>query len=304
MRKYGYWLATGLLLVAFVVSGGLLVRYFLDGRQAMSSAAEARILAERVIGQSAGEPEREMSYSELFRELRELNPETVAWLVIPDSEVRYPVVRAADNEHYLKIGFDGKRNSHGAIFMDYRNQRPFEDFNTVVYGHNMRDKTMFGSLADIGPELARTGGQVLTVSESGALTWQVFSARIVNAETELDMYGLVYAPASLRRLNALIPQGRQGIGASDRILTLSTCASGGRKDYRYILQARLISSVPAAGEAPGGGAAAGEAADGGATAAAAGEAAGAAVVAGAAGIASGEAAAGEAPGGGAAPVDA
>jgi sortase B len=250
MGKHIYRLTTGALLVAFAVSGGLLLRYVLDNRRAVASAGEARVLAERVLAERASarqasdsDPgaaaEDTLSYDELFQALRKLNPDTVAWLMIPDSEIRYPVVQAGDNDLYLHVAFDGKRNSHGAIFMDCRNQ-PFEDFNTIIYGHNMRDKTMFGTLADVGPELVRAGGKVLIWSEAGLLTWQVISARIVNAETELDMYGIVYAATALERLNRLLPADMPPIGQNDQILTLSTCASGGRKDYRYIVQARLI----------------------------------------------------------------
>lgn len=81
-----------------------------------------------------------------FAELEKINPDVAAWLSEDGTGIDYPVVRGEDNAYYLTHLFTGKKNKLGTIFMDYRNSRDFSDPNTVLYGHNMKDGSMFYSL--------------------------------------------------------------------------------------------------------------------------------------------------------------
>jgi len=81
-----------------------------------------------------------------FDALREINPDTVGWIMLPDTQINYPVVQGADNDRYLNHLFDGRRNATGAIFVDSYNQGGFVDRNTIIYGHHMRDGSMFAVL--------------------------------------------------------------------------------------------------------------------------------------------------------------
>ena len=81
-----------------------------------------------------------------FGALQELNPEIAAWLWVPGTAIDYPVVQGIDNSVYLKKTVKGTDNVSGAIFFDFRNARDFSDKNTVIYGHNMKDGSMFSSL--------------------------------------------------------------------------------------------------------------------------------------------------------------
>ena len=78
-----------------------------------------------------------------WKSLRAVNPDVVAWIKIPGTVVDYPVVQTKDNQYYLKRGFDGKKNSCGTIFMNTYNRTDFSDYNTVLYGHNMKNGSMF-----------------------------------------------------------------------------------------------------------------------------------------------------------------
>ena len=83
-----------------------------------------------------------------FDALREKNDDVVAWIYCPDTPINYPVVQAADNEAYLHRLLDGSKNSAGTLFMDFRNSSDFSDWNSVIYGHNMKNGSMFGTLMD------------------------------------------------------------------------------------------------------------------------------------------------------------
>lgn len=83
-----------------------------------------------------------------FEELWKENGDVVGWLYCPDTVINYPVVQGDDNDYYLRRLLDGSNNIAGTLFIDARNKGDFSDWNTVVYGHNMRNDTMFGTLTE------------------------------------------------------------------------------------------------------------------------------------------------------------
>ena len=235
-----------MILLACVFASGayMLLRYWNDGRRNEKTVDAMLEIVERAAPSIAEwEAEEEASYENLFIALREINPEVTAWLIVGDGAISYPVVKGADNVKYLGTGPDGRKNGHGAIFMDFRNGA-FTDFNTVLYGHNMKYGTMFGSLSEKGPALLRDGGSVLTLSEKGLQTWKVISAREISADSDAELYMIEYGEAQLAALNAAASKtGQTAITRGDKILTLSTCADrvGDQYKLRYIVQARLDS---------------------------------------------------------------
>ncbi len=81
-----------------------------------------------------------------FDLLMEKNSDVMAWVYCPDTPVNYPVVRGTDNDYYLNRLLDGTVNKAGSIFADCRNRVDFTDPHTLIYGHNMKDLSMFGSV--------------------------------------------------------------------------------------------------------------------------------------------------------------
>ena len=81
-----------------------------------------------------------------FERLQEENKDIIAWIYCPDTEINYPIVQSKDNEYYLRRLLDGTWNIAGTLFMDYRNAADCSDLHTIIYGHNMKNNTMFGSL--------------------------------------------------------------------------------------------------------------------------------------------------------------
>ena len=81
-----------------------------------------------------------------FAALSEINPDIVGWIYIEDTEINYPVVQGSDNQYYLKHLFSGEYNSSGCIFLDSRVAEDFSDRHSILYGHHMKNGTMFSGL--------------------------------------------------------------------------------------------------------------------------------------------------------------
>ena len=84
-----------------------------------------------------------------FTNLLSTNPHTIGWINLPNTNIDYPIVKYTDNDYYLNHSFDGSENSAGWVFADYQNKCDGTDYNTVIYAHNRKDKSMFGSLKNV-----------------------------------------------------------------------------------------------------------------------------------------------------------
>ena len=78
-----------------------------------------------------------------FAILREINPDIVAWIYIEGTKINYPIVQGEDNSYYLKHLFSGEWNGSGCIFLDFQNDASFADRHSIIYGHHMKNGTMF-----------------------------------------------------------------------------------------------------------------------------------------------------------------
>ena len=72
--------------------------------------------------------------------------EIIGWIYSDGTPINYPIVQTTNNEYYLRRLIDGTYNQAGSIFMDYKNSSDFSDYNTIIYGHNMKNDSMFGTL--------------------------------------------------------------------------------------------------------------------------------------------------------------
>lgn len=85
-------------------------------------------------------------YSVDLQAVKAQNPDTVGWIILPDSRINYPIVKSKDNTEYLTTTFEGKTANSGAIFMDMYCPNDFNCDNTIIYGHNMKNGSMFRAL--------------------------------------------------------------------------------------------------------------------------------------------------------------
>jgi len=179
-----------------------------------------------------------------FEALREINPDTVGWLMLPDTQINYPVVQGTDNERYLNHLFDGRRNATGAIFVDSYNQPGFVDRNTIIYGHHMRDGSMFAVLEQYRAQgFFEAHPWVFLLTPERNYVIQLVAGYTANVEMsgwqlEFDGDAEVEAWVNERRARSDFISGVE-TRPTDRFVTLSTC-SWAFNNARYVVVGRLI----------------------------------------------------------------
>ena len=179
-----------------------------------------------------------------FNELLKKNPDTVGWIKVEGTKVNYPVVQASDNNYYLSHAFNKTANQGGWIFADYRVN--FKDFgkNTIIYGHNMNNKTMFGSIPNMlyNGYLNNSSNYYIKISTpTSNSVWKVFSIYTVDPQTYYLKTNFKSEPYS-KFLSTLKSRSIYNFGIdvseNDKILTLSTCDNTGTK--RVAVHAKMI----------------------------------------------------------------
>jgi len=261
-----------LLLVVFLVSTGFLIRNFFgysggdedysdaaalarsDAPQEMEPTRETVAVtvppetpAEPVmvwVPAPLAEPDPKM---EKLREtdldaLRKVNKDVLGWIHIPGSKIDYPILQGEDNEYYLKRTWKGHRNPVGSIFLESMNSPDFTDWNTIIYGHNMSDGSMFAPLHRFKrQEYWETHPYVYIVTDAGVLRYEVFSS--YNAKVGSKTYGLSFRQMETREEFIAMALEKSQIDTgivpevTDQIITLSTCSGG--EETRRVVHARM-----------------------------------------------------------------
>ena len=148
MRHIGEKIILVLCIVVFGIAAMNLVeieKEYYDGQKEYEELKE--YTEEKANGQQDDPTESEAEEKTIdFAELRKINEDIVAWIQIPGIDVDYPVVQGEDNEYYLYHTFRKEANKAGSIFLDYRNRADFTEQRVIIYGHNMKDGSMFSSL--------------------------------------------------------------------------------------------------------------------------------------------------------------
>lgn len=231
MRKLAGYLLIGVFTAVLAVAGYQLYKIWDTYHAADEEYKELKQIAElpdqdpmrENPGEQGKEGEREKEQEETinFERLKQINPDIVAWLRIEAAGIDYPVVRGTDNEHYLHYTFRGEASIAGSIFMDYRNTPDFSDEKVILYGHNMRDGSMFAKLKklDINQEPI-----AVLYTPDRIYHFQLYEEKYVQPEDEIYQYEIFKT----------WPHGKnEGI----EVLVLSTCNSDAsrRHIFKWIL---------------------------------------------------------------------
>ena len=182
-----------------------------------------------------------------FKELLQKNKETVGWIKVNNTNVNYSIVQHNDNEYYLKHDFNKNYNINGWVYGDYRDDFKYFGTNTIIYAHNMTNRTMFGSLVWCLKESWYTNedNHYIKLSTPYSNTvWRIFSIYTITPEV---YYLKTYFSGDEEHqtfLNTIHDRSiydfklEQKLTTDDKILTLSTCSDDGKK--RIVIHAKMI----------------------------------------------------------------
>ena len=173
-----------------------------------------------------------------FEALKKANDDIVGWIYCPDTPINYPVVKSKDNTQYLRADLNGKYLVSGTIFADYRNKDIGIDSNYIIYGHNMKNATMFGTLAKYKEQANYDAHPIAYfLTPNGNFIIELFAGAVVNRDSE------IYHPSPKTDVIADIISKSTfdtsvTINDDDKIITLSTC-SYEFNNARYVLLGKL-----------------------------------------------------------------
>lgn len=182
-----------------------------------------------------------------FPELDAINSDLKGWIVINSVDISYPLVQGDDNEYYLEHSFEKENLSAGCIFVDYENNGDFSDLNTYIYGHNMKNKTMFGSLKNIidDESLLEADPYIYIYTPEYKLTYKIFSYYItrydsdrfelIETQNELEEYEDVASELSLTNFDYEY--------TGEKIITLTTCNGAPGSPTRLLVHAALVEEL-------------------------------------------------------------
>ncbi len=190
------------------------------------------------------------SYTDSLRKvdltpLKDINEEVMGWILIPGM-LSYPLMAGEDNHFYLEHSWKGDYNSVGAIFLDCRNSKGLDEFNAILYGHRMYDRSMFGLLDEYSDQDFRDKHPYIFVNtDDTTRIYEVFAA--YEATLPSTAYQITFDNNIERQgfLNACteksVIEGTCVPMEDSRILTLSTCTGNGYNS-RWVVHASLIDS--------------------------------------------------------------
>ena len=244
MRRALYWVLLLLCLCGVCAGGYLSVSQIMSYRAADRAYADLSGYISRREGDPAAQPADiaeggsadGISGSEGagrievdFAGLEAVNPQVVGWIYGPGTVISYPIVQAEDNSYYLHRMFNGEANGSGCIFLDAACEADFLGEHSIIYGHHMKNGTMFASLGEYADQSYYESHPYFQLSTPGG-DWRVdiFSAYVADVGQEAWQVSL--GDGDSRREWIRKAGGRSAIRTGtapkegERILTLSTCS--------------------------------------------------------------------------------
>ena len=175
-----------------------------------------------------------------FESLKKVNEDIIGWIRVNALDISYPIAQSTNNDYYLHRTFERVDNFAGCIFMEYQNHSDFSDKNTIIYGHNMKNGSMFGQLKKYGKEdFYKEHPCFYLYTKDGVWQYDIFSVRVVDELS--DSYTMTFASTDAYRsyLDQAVRKSMYDTTATadvtDSIITLSTCTS--KDTDRLIVQA-------------------------------------------------------------------
>ena len=180
-----------------------------------------------------------------YNKLYSINQDIKGWITVPNTSVNYPIVQGTDNSYYLHHNFNKEANDGGAIFIACENKNPFEDQNTVIHGHHMKDGSMFATLNEFKDiDFFKANKYIYISTKDRVRKYEIFSMYVEKASVNPYEISFSSDEEYLKYLKSLSGKSIYGteigdFSADDKILTLSTCTYE-VNDGRLLIHAKLI----------------------------------------------------------------
>ena len=193
------------------------------------------------------EDEKELQETIAMTSLTELQKqydEMIGWIQIEKTKIDYPIMQAENNKFYLTHSYEGKKLRAGSIFLDYRNDPLLIDRHSIIYGHDLRNGSMFGQLYQFKDQSFAEANRYFTIDTGNEqLQLEVFAAY----ETTTDFYYIEtdFTNESFEQFIKTVKKKSvitfdENINGSDQIITLSTCVSDSGSDERFVVHAKVV----------------------------------------------------------------
>ena len=236
-------------LIIFIYSGYKLISTLHEykvAENAYSKMSSDFVSAKKDTGKNNGGSDAVMEDSPVdvdFNALLEQGPDVVGWLYSEGTVINYPVMQAEDNFYYLHRLFDGSGNSSGSLFLDCTCNGDFSGRNTVIYGHNMNDGSMFHSLISYQDQEYFDAHPVMYINTpTQNYKLEIFSAYVTDAESETYKMFFESDEDFSRHLDDWRVQSlirtNVDVSVNDRVVTLSTCTYD-FYNARFVVQGKL-----------------------------------------------------------------
>ena len=177
-----------------------------------------------------------------WEKIEEINKDIIGWIKIENTNINYPILKDNENLKYLKYSFDGKYNSNGSIFT--LNNKPFQDSETIIYGHNMKNGIMFSELSQyMHKEFFNEHVNFDIYTKNQKYKATVFSCYSIGINIEENNIKLLNYKEKLEYYKKASIYSTKNIGEIEKIVKLSTCSYLNNHttptDQRYYIIAKL-----------------------------------------------------------------
>ena len=237
--KAADWVINYLLLAIIMLPLAFAVYALWDSQQIYNEADKASYTVYKPTVENEGKS---------FREFQEINPEIIAWLTVYGTNIDYPITQGPDNMKYVNTNAEGKYSLSGSIFLHSKNNSDFSDFNSILYGHHMEKKRMFGEIGGFSDrsvfethkygnlyyEGNNYGIEFFAFIHTDAYNYDIFTVHVRDEMTKQNYLSNL--------LNLAANSRDTGVTIEDRIILLTTC-SARTTNGRDILVGRITDNT-------------------------------------------------------------
>lgn len=240
-RGFGSYILVTIGIILVVFSGYNLFKIFSDYKTSDDSYAK---IQDEYVSEAKDDTQKEQNwYDEIsvdFASLKSQNEDVIGWIYFENEDISYPIMYSGDDNYYLRKTFDRQAATAGSIFLEGQNNTDFNDAHSIIYGHNMKNLSMFGKLKYYNrDDTYYDGHQYFQILVDGKkYRYQIFSYETVDDTSDEYTVGFAHDDTFGEFVSKMTASSMKDTGITptkdDKIVTLSTCSTSG-DTYRFVV---------------------------------------------------------------------